>query len=101
MFILKTKEVNGVSQTALNELLHDVTSMVQMTVITMKAYACSVLRKNAIDAKVIREVSDVLQKEHLCNLFRGLHSEFLQKQAVKDLFRLVVSLIICRIGKEY
>lgn len=94
LFILKTKEVNGVSQTALNELLHDVTSMVQIMVNTMKTDACSVLKKNAIDAKVIREVSDVFQKEHLCNPFRGLYSEFLQKQAIKDLFGLVVSLII-------
>lgn len=95
MFILKTKEVNGVSQTATNELLQELSSVVQMTVNSIKVDVCSILRRHAIDAKVIGEVSEVFQKEHLCDPFRGLHSEFLQKQTFKEMFGLVVSIDNC------
>ena len=93
MFLLKTKEVNGVSQTALNELVEDVSLMVETTVDTIKANVEEVLVRNGIREK-IHGLNEVFEMEWLHNPFRGLHSEFLQHQTYKELFQLVVRMPI-------
>lgn len=94
MFILKTKEVNGVSQVALNELIEDVTMLVQRTVDSIKLRVEHVLTRNGVCAAEIEGLCDIFHMEELCSPFRGLHSEFLQHKTFKDLFGLVVSAAI-------
>ena len=93
MFLMKTKEVNGVSQRALNELVEDVTLMVERTVDTVKSEVEQVLLRNGINEK-LDGFDDVFEIEWLRHPFRGLHSEFRQHEKFKELFGLVVSMHI-------
>ena len=87
MFLLKTKEVNGVSQTALNEMIEDVSLLVQTTLDTVKAKVEAVLAEKGVDSQGLAKIFEV---EWLRNPFRGLHSDFLQQRTYEELFGLVV-----------
>lgn len=91
MFLIKTKEVNGVSQAALNELVEDVTLMVQRTADAIKLNVEHVLTRKGIRCEEIEGLNEVFQMEWIRNPFSGIHSEFLQHKVYKELFGLVVS----------
>ena len=92
LFILKTKEVRHVSQLALNDLIGDMSSMVQQTVDIMASKISSVLTAHGTSVQDIDGLEEIFQDEKLRNPFKGLESSYLQRK-VYNLLGLVVSII--------
>lgn len=85
LFVLKTKEVHKVSQTALNGLLGDVTLLFQrhMDIFTKEI-------KVLLDSSNYPELLSFLQKQQMIDPFEGLHSKFLQEKFFHNHLGLVV-----------
>ena len=80
LFILKTKEVLNLSQSATNIILHDVAEIVQQTVTKLQARVCGVLSINSIDTNAVTGLNEVFQCQTILDPFYGLHSEYMQQK---------------------
>ena len=80
LFILKTKEVLNLSQSATNIILHDVAEIVQQTVTKLQARVCGVLSINSIDMNAVTGLNEVFQDQTILDPFYGLHSEYMQQK---------------------
>lgn len=69
LFLIKTKEVNGVSQAALNELVKDVTLIVQKTAESIKLQVEHALARNGIQFDDIEGLNEHFQMERLQKCF--------------------------------
>ena len=90
LFILKTKEVLNLSQSATNIILNDVAEIVQQTVIKLEARVSCVLSSNSIDRNEVIGLNEVFQDQTLLDPFYGLHSEYIQQKYYQDHFMIVV-----------
>lgn len=90
LFVLKSREVQQISQLSLNSLLADVSSLVSESIDSFSASICSVLEENGIDLDSISGLNETLSNEEVCAPFHGLESEYLQKKLYQSL-GLVVS----------
>ena len=88
LFILKAKEVHKISQSSLNELLQDVTTVVEQKISLLKTdISCSLASKGIeMDA----ELQSLFYKPELVKPFQGLETEFFQKKFFRESFGLVV-----------
>ena len=82
LFLLNVKEVDKVSQCKLDQLVDDITSLVQQSLVAVETRASTIFIGDDM-----KRLHDVLHDPHIRNPF---HSEYLQKKAYKDLFGLVV-----------
>ena len=85
LFLLNAKEVDKVSQCKLDQLVDDITSLVQQSLVAVETRASTIFIGDDM-----KRLHDVLHDPHIRNPFLSLHSEYLQKKAYKDLFGLVV-----------
>ena len=90
IFILKTKEVLNLSQSATNIILHDVAEIVQQTVTKLQARVCGVLSINSIDTNAFTGLNEVFQDQTILDPFYGLHSEYMQQKYYQGHFMIVV-----------
>ena len=89
LFVLKNKEVHQVTQISLDDILHDVSSLVHESIDSFSSNIRSVLEENGIDPSSISGLNETLSSEEVRAPFRGLESAYLQKKAYRS-FGLVV-----------
>ena len=87
LFTLKCKEVRQISQLALNDLLGDVSIIVQQTVDSLQSKVTNTLRQKGLPTE---ELSQIFIDEDLRAPFKCLESSYMQKKAYTSL-GLVVS----------
>ena len=91
LFILKTKEVLNMTQTATNQIVNDVSEMMRNTLSQVATKVSSVLAANNISIDDVRGVSKVFRDENLQNPFHGLQTQHTQQKYFRDHLGLVVS----------
>ena len=89
LFLMKAKEVNKVSQVCLDGLVEDVTSLLQMKVLKLEADVCRVLDASGIE--IDSQLSAVFHSHEVMSPFRGIETEFLQKNFYRENLGHVVS----------
>ena len=91
LFIIKTKEVLNMTQTATNQIVNDVSEMMRNTLSQVATKVSSVLAANNISIDDVRGVSKVFRDENLQNPFHGLQTQHTQQKYFRDHLGLVVS----------
>ncbi len=92
-FLLKCKEVGQMSQGVLNDLISDITLLVENSLESISSKVRSTLECSNIAVEDVDGLEDALQARCFRKPFEGLESEYLQKKAFHSL-GLVVGLII-------
>ena len=82
LFTLKCKEVRQILQLALNDLLGDVSMMVQQTVDLLESNVTNTLRQKGL---LTDDVSQIFKDEGLRAPFKSLESSYLQKKHILHL----------------
>ena len=90
-FIMKAKEVNKISQSSLNVLLQDVTTMLEQKISKLETDVCRALATRGIEMDA--ELQPLFRKPELVQPFQGIDTEYLQRKSFREAFRLVVSTI--------
>ena len=80
LFIIKTKEVLNITQTATNQIVNDVSEMMRNTLSQVATKVSSVLAANNISIDDVRGVSKVFRDENLQNPFHGLQTQHTQQK---------------------
>jgi hypothetical protein len=89
MFILKNKEVHNFSQFALNDLLSDISLILQDSRLSRIALTLS---SSGISYEDVHGLKEVLTDEQGWDIFKGYHTTFLQRKLFASV-GLVVSII--------
>ena len=89
LFLLKTKEIHKVSQTALDGIIQDISSFIEVITKSMERDIRHCLENNS-SISVDSSLSDVFLKYTSLNPFQGLHSKYLQEKYYHDFFGLLV-----------
>lgn len=92
-FLLKCKEVGQIPQGVLNDLISDITLLVNNSLESMSSEVRATLESNNICVEDIAGLEGALQADSFRKPFKGLESEYLQKKAFHSL-GVVVSVII-------
>ena len=93
LFILKNKEIRQISQLALNGLLGDISLIFHLLTDSVSMRIASTLNENGINYEDISGLHEILQDEQLHDIFKGMHTTFLQKNLFRSI-GLVVSITI-------
>ena len=91
LFIMKAKEVNKISQSSLNVLLQDVTTMLEQKISKLETDICRALATRGIEMDA--ELQSLFRKPELVKPFQGIDTEYLQRKFFREAFQLVVSTI--------
>ena len=90
LFLLKAREVHKVSQSALNNIILDISVLNAVGLSAMKEKVLDVLTKNGIDVSKIAGLDDVFTNSYLNDPFSGLTTEYLQNKYYEESLFLVV-----------
>lgn len=88
LFLMKAKEINKVSQSALNELVGDITSLFEQKVQSLQSSVSAALAEKGIIMDP--ELQSLFCKPEVIAPFQGLESEYLQKKFYRENFGLLV-----------
>ena len=91
LFVIKTKEVLNISQTATDQILNDVSDMMRNTVHHVERKVSCVLAANNI---TVGEELHKIFNEHLENPFCGLETQYAQQKYFRDHLGLVVRSVL-------
>lgn len=94
IFLLKTKEVRKVSQAALEGLIADFTSMLQLTIHQIKCEVRSSLKNNGLSMSTIDSLEKVFHNPQRNEPFLGLETKFLQEKFYREHLNILVSYYI-------
>ena len=89
LFLMKTKEINKVSQTCLDGLVEDVTLLLQSKVRTLEAEISCALHHKGVEMD--SELTSIFHRQEIVTPFQGIETEFFQKKFYRENFGLVVS----------
>lgn len=92
LFLLKNKKVRKVSQVALDGLVADFTSMLQLTINQIKHEVGAVLQSNGVSFSTFGGLEDVFNDPQWNEPFKELDSKYLQEA----FYREYVSFWLCR-----
>ncbi len=84
IFLLKTKEVRKVSQVALEGLIADFTSMLQLTISQIKCEVSTVLKDNGVSLSTFEGLESIFHNSLRNQPFYGLESKFLQEKFYRE-----------------
>jgi hypothetical protein len=93
LFILKTKETNGLSQQAMNAITKNAVDLVEVSLDSLKSDILRCFRNNGISITTINGLEEVLQKQSpflIAN--ERLSTEYFQKKYFKEQFNYIVSI---------
>ena len=90
LFILKTKEVLNISQTATDQILNDVTEMIENTVSQIELRVSSILTANGSSMNDIKGLRDIFGDQDLRNPFHAIKTQYMQQKYFQDHLGLVV-----------
>ena len=90
LFILKTKEVLNISQTATDQILNDVTEMIENTVSQIESRVSSILTANGSSMNDIKGLRDIFGDQDLRNPFHAIKTQYMQQKYFQDHLGLVV-----------
>ena len=90
LFVLKSKHIHKVSQSSVNGLLCDFSSMLESRVHSLETRVLNTLRD--VDSHVKTQVKEIFHSGAVVDPFKGLETEHRQKIFYKNEFNLVVSL---------
>ena len=93
LFLLKTKEVRKVSQTTLDGIIDDVSSIVQLTIDDLHHEVDVILKRNGLDDGIstFHDLEDLFENTDKREPFRDLSSRYLQEKFYKEHLDLLVS----------
>lgn len=91
LFLLKAKEVNKISQSSLNAIIQDFTTLLDQRVDSLKVEVSRVLRQRETEESICAEILSLFGDSRLQNPFDGLDTEFLQQKFYTETLGLVVS----------
>ena len=94
LFLLKAKEVNKISQSGLNAIIQDFTTLLDQKINSLKVEVSRVLRQRGAEEDICTEILSLFSESWLQNPFNGLDTEFLQQKFYTEAFGLVVSYTI-------
>ena len=93
LFLLKTKEVRKVSQTALDGIIPDFTELLQQRIYQLKTEVKSYLEVNGMNIAAFEGLERIFDDPQKNNPFRQLDSKFLQEKFYREYLNLLVSLV--------
>ncbi len=91
LFLLKAKTVNKVSNTALNDLIGDISMLLESRIQSVQQELASTLSSRGV--QLDSELVSIFQKPSLTAPFEGLHSEYLRKKFFIEKMGLLVSVV--------
>ena len=101
LFLLKAKEVYHLSQCALNNIVEDISTMMCETLREVEYEVHSKLGPSGAARSEIDGLRSIFSDDKFSQPFRHLKTEHFQRKAYKDIFGLVVSIlvhIVCNIA---
>lgn len=99
LFLLKAKTVYKVSNTALNDLIGDISILLESRIQSLQEEISTTLDSRGLEFDP--ELALIFQKPSLTAPFQSLHSEFLRKKFFREKMGLLVS-VVCmyhRVGR--
>ena len=91
LFLLKAKEVNKISQSSLNAVIQDFSTLLDQRIGSLKVEVSRVLRRREIEGDISAEILSLFSESQLQKPFDGLDTEFLQQKFYTEVLGLVVS----------
>ena len=96
LFVLKTKEENQLTQSAIDAVLSSAGDLVESSLAYLKEQVSTCLKRNGLDVMEIEGLSDVLQRPSIfTQAVQPLQNEYQQVQYFKNHFNFVVSKSRC------
>ena len=93
LFLLKSKEVHKVSQLALDEMISEFAAMTSSELETLKAKVYASLQAAGINPDNVAGVPEAFKNSRLNDPYRGLSTQYQQRQYYIQNLNLVVSLL--------
>ena len=90
LFVLKTKEIRKVSQSALDGLINDFTLILQQSICSLKADVNRCLSANGVSISMFDGLDEVFEDSSKLNPFNQLESKFLQEKFFREHLDLLV-----------
>lgn len=94
LFLLKAKEVYRLTQWSLNNVMEEVRTIVQQTLREVERQVLLNLSANGMEINEMIGLREIFHDQELCEPFKSLRTEYLQQTVYKQLFQLVVSIIL-------